>query len=345
MEVPDRKFTYLPTALLEEAGTIGGTGLRVILVVLRKTWGWTDTIRDPDTGNSSTVHVRWAEISTKTLSEDTGRCETSVKQSVGQLQGEWIERICAGSYPYQYRFLPEAVGADPNTESSFSGDSPNDLTPDPQQTDPPSYSIESFSDRQPSGEKNEDTREPCPSEPGSAVPENQTTNREKPDRNRSRTKSSPPNGSSTNLENLSPEKRDMAEKLSNVGVWEDRISEVIEKFTLARIRANFQLYRKRSAEQEIQTPGAWLYRAIVEGYTLPNPGPERTTQSDSAPSETDSTPTLEHKQVVSKSEKEIYVSRGVPEEQFHRCLSGENQSEEPQFMYFDPAEGGPNRRV
>jgi hypothetical protein len=42
MKVPVRRFSYVPTALLEGiSGFDSGTELRVVLVVLRGTWGWT----------------------------------------------------------------------------------------------------------------------------------------------------------------------------------------------------------------------------------------------------------------------------------------------------------------
>jgi len=56
LEVPDRRFTYVPTVLLERAtlkGTSGigsGTELRVVLAVLRRTWGWTCRRDDPQSG-------------------------------------------------------------------------------------------------------------------------------------------------------------------------------------------------------------------------------------------------------------------------------------------------------
>jgi len=66
------------------------------------------------------------------------------------------------------------------------------------------------------------------------------------------------------------EKRNLAEKLKNVGFWAGRIAEVLSRFTLERIRANFHLYRRRAAEQVIRNPGAWLYAAITDGCTLPD---------------------------------------------------------------------------
>jgi len=55
-----------------------------------------------------------------------------------------------------------------------------------------------------------------------------------------------------------------------VGVWAGRIAELLSRFSTERIRANFQLYRRRAAEQTIRKPGAWLWKAITDGYALPN---------------------------------------------------------------------------
>ena len=346
LEVPERRYTYLPTTLLEEASSIGGTELRVILAVLRGTWGWTQTLED-ENGKTQTVHDRWDRKSNQNLSEVTGRSETAVKEAARALQGKWIERVRVGSGPYQYRFLPEAVGDGSGDESSFSGSIPNDLTPDPQQSDPPSSSIESFSNRHHPNRENRSAEDPATEEPDSALPENPDPPEKEEASNQQTTEETPSSRESSSLddENLTPDQTKVAEKLSNVGIWKDRIAEVIEKYSLDRIRANFQLYRERSSQQEIQSPGGWLYRAIVEGYVIPNPTPERTSEDRLGPSETEPSPELEHQEVVSESEKEFHVSRGVAEEQFHRCLSREGRAEEARYMYFDPEVGGPKRRV
>jgi hypothetical protein len=58
LEVPDQRYTYIPTELLEKLDGLGSTELRVALVVLRNTWGWTETKEKPE-GGHETVHVRW----------------------------------------------------------------------------------------------------------------------------------------------------------------------------------------------------------------------------------------------------------------------------------------------
>jgi len=150
LKVPNQRFTYVPTALLEGASGLGsGTELRVVLAVLRKTWGWTCKETDPQSGSLRTVHDRWIQLPNRKLTEATGRSETSVVQATRALQGTWIEQVRPGSGPYQYRFLPEAIGDGSRDPDSFSGDNANDLPPHRQKSDPPSFNKESFFDFSP----------------------------------------------------------------------------------------------------------------------------------------------------------------------------------------------------
>lgn len=165
---------------------------------------------------------------------------------------------------------------------------------------------------------------------------------------------------------LPVEKRQLAKKLANVGVWAGRIAELLSRFSCDRIRANFQLYRRRAAEQTIRKPGAWLYKAITDGYVLPSSESETGDPSSSSkapsgkapagkapaggasagpPSACGTLSSLEHKETVSEAEKDEYIAQGVSEERFHRCLSGRGGGRGPQYMYFDPEAGGPTRRV
>jgi hypothetical protein len=146
-----------------------------------------------------------------------------------------------------------------------------------------------------------------------------------------------------NFSELPPEKRDLAEKLSNVGIWAGRIAEVLSRFSRRRIQANFELYRRRSAEQTIRKPGAWLYRAIADGYALPDSDTGELEGSETAVP--GSLPPLEHKETVSEAKKDAYVAQGTGEERFHRCPSGRDNSGERRYMYFDPEVGGPKRRT
>lgn len=135
----------------------------------------------------------------------------------------------------------------------------------------------------------------------------------------------------------------MARKLANVGVWPRRIVEVLRRYASERIEANFQLYRRRAAEDVIHRPGAWLYRAITQGFAGYTTG--TTADGRKAPRSKSTTgrslPPLTDTTRVSGAVKDAYVDRGMPESAFHLCKPG---SEKP-YMYFDPEGDGPTRRV
>ncbi|MCS4185033.1 replication protein [Salinibacter ruber] len=347
IEVPARRFTYVPTALLEGlSGFDSGTELRVVLAVLRGTWGWTRNESEgnphgentPQSGQPRVVHDRWAQLSNRKLAEATGRSETAVTRAAKTLQGEWIERVRPGNGPHQYRFLPEEIG---DRSSSFGGGA-NDLPPDRQNSDPPFFNKESFSrdkQRRDTSNPEPDRDEAPPSGKRDAVRENKPTRGSTAPKTTATandsTKASPP----PDLSELSPQKRQLAEKLANVGVWAGRIAELVSRFSLGRIRANFQLYRRRAAEQTIRRPGAWLHEAIVEGYALESSGEDGPGEAPK-----DGLPALKHKETVSEAKKEACVAQGISEERFHRCLSGRSEPRERQFMYFDPEVGEPSRR-
>jgi hypothetical protein len=337
LEVPNRRYTYIPTELLEKLDGLSSTELRVALTVLRKTWGWTETKEKPE-GGHETVHARWTGLSNGDLSDATGRSETAVKRATKALQGEWIERIRPGPGAYQYRFLPEAVADHSGESSSSSEDNAKNLTPHRQKSDPPSSYRESFS-RDKHSSQTEEKKEPQKSsEPKAAEGESamlsENTSEKKPPNTEDPPPSQEPDQEPTpDFSNLPAEKRELAQKLANVGVWAGKIAEVLSRFSAERIRTNFQLYRRRTAEQEIRCHGAWLYQAITEGYALPNSDTPETSANNSAP---------DHKETVSEEEKKIYTNRGVPKERFHRCPSN---GSEVRFMYFDPNVGEPKRRV
>lgn len=338
LEVPDRRYTYLPTELLEKTSRLGSAELRVLLVVLRKTWGWTETKQKPE-GGDETVHARWTEASTQDLSDTTGRSETAVKGAAKALEGEWIERARPSSGAYQYRFLPEVVSESSRDNSSSSEDTSKNLTPHRQKSDPPSSYRESLSrDKHSHPEKKKEPPKSADpkSERESAMPSENTTERkqanpEEPTQPEQTDQGNP----GPDFSNLPAEKRELARKLANVGVWARRIAEVLSRYSVERIRANFQLYRQRASEQTIRCGGAWLYQAITEGYALPN----STTPTEASTSGSSTAP--KHKEIVSEEEKEAYINRGVPKERFHRCLSSEKGT---RFMYLEGDEG-PAQRV
>ena len=364
--VPERRFTYVPTALLEQAtlgGTSGvssGTELRVLLAVLRQTWGWTHRQVDPQSGREEPVHDRWAQLSNRKLAQDTGRSKTAVRQATQRLNGEWIQRVRPGNGPYQYRFLPERTRSQPEEEASFSEENANDLTLDRQNSGTPTFSRKSLPrDKHMRQEENASAtseREPSSGETG-AVPTQNSSRRAAASGTEEQTSEPTGNAPPPDFSELSFEKRALAEKLSNVGVWAGRIAELLSRFSARRIQANFQLYRRQSAEQTIRNPGAWLCKAITDGYALPDSDLGKPSVDDPGASERESgnastpgsLPPLEHKEIVSEAKKDRYVGQGVSEGRFQRCLSerasGEDRPAERRFMYFDPEMGGPDRRV
>jgi hypothetical protein len=350
LEVPNRQFTYVPTALLEGADDIAsGTELRVVLAVLRGTWGWTCKETDPERGNLRDAHDRWEQFSNRELAKATGRSKTAVTKAAKALQGEWIDRVRPGNGAYQYRFLQEAItdtlGDGSGNRDSFCGGGANDLPPDRQNSAPLSFYRESLprdKHRQPrKANAPKSKAEPLTSGTGAVLVENQRQSRSEPTDPGKPGPGKPQEGSPTaDFNDLSPEKRDLAEKLGNVGVWAGRIAELLSRFSTKRIRANFQLYRRRASEQTIRKPGAWLCQAITQGYALTSSNAE----AQDSPPETSSLPPLEHKETVSEEKKDVYVAQGVGEDRFHRCLSENGAASQPQFMYFDPEAGGPTRR-
>ncbi len=366
--VPTARFTQVPTALLDKLPTFDtGTGLRVVLAVLRGTWGWTSKEMDPQSGTLQAVHDRWTELSSRALAKMTGRSKTAVTRAAKALQGTWIGRVRPKNGACKYRFLPEAVGDASSRSSSSSstgsssensrdsdsfcrGDA-NNLTPDRQNSDPPSFHRESFSRDKHSQASNKSKPkqgvEPSSGE-GCAVPTEKSQKagrRAASDNGQSESgqhkrQTSGRGSPSADFGDLPPEKQDLAQKLANVGVWAGHIADLISRFSCSRIRANFQLYRRRAAEQTIRKPGAWLYKAITEGYVLQPSGEE----SPNGPSKEGSLSPPEHKEAVSEEKKEALVDRGIPEEQFHRCLSGPGGGNGPRYMYFNPEIGEPTDR-
>jgi hypothetical protein len=347
LDVPDQRFTYVPTALLEQVADVGsGTKLRVVLAVLRETWGWTCRESDPQRGEQETVHDRWAQLSNRELASVTGRSQTAAGQSAQALQGEWIERVRPGNGAFQYRFLPDRIAGSTGEESSVSEENTNDLAPDRQKSGTPSFNKEnSCRDkhrRQKENSGNPSDKEASPSEADAMPTENSPDDTPHPEvrrqKSRSATEVPPPNFS-----DLPPEKQDLTEKLSNVGLWAGRIAEILNRFSTERIQANFQLYRRRSAEQTIRNPGAWLYKAVTDGYALSDSSPYNPEGSETAAP--GPLPPLEHKETLSEARRDEYVARGISEERFHRCPSGRENPDERRFMYFDPEVGEPTRRV
>jgi len=372
--VPSQRYTYVPTALLEEASDLpSATALRVLLVVLRATWGWTSEEQRSDetasqTAQKQTVHQRWAELATSTLSGLTGCSEPAIREAIGALEGRWISRVQPGHGAYMYRILPgafdpeeKATGGEDKRPRNRSSDSPiaNEITSDRQRNYSPSSYKESFCrDKQP---RETDSKKGSNSQAGSAgsqeegaVPGSQeNSGREAPD---------------TDLSEFSDRKKSLYRKLTNAGVWPDRAKECLRHYTPARIEANFELFRERAPE--IDDHGAWLCAAITNGYadlssghsfpehSFPEYSSSKQGSSQNSPPDFNLSrshrpsaenfsppPKPSHKQQVSPREKNALVHHydTISPDQFHRFRYAEGPSEK-QFLYFDPSIGGPDRR-
>jgi hypothetical protein len=122
------------------------------------------------------------------------------------------------------------------------------------------------------------------------------------------------------MDEIPPYKRPLARKLLNVGVWPRRIPALLRRFSAGRIEENFQLYRQRAAEETIHRPGAWLDRAITQGftgYTAGEPPPDASDGSLPPSGDEGALPPLSDRTRVSKTVKSAYVQRGTPESAFH----------------------------
>jgi len=124
ISVPTSRYTYVPTAFLEATSALSGTELRLVLTVLRATWGWTTS--SDSSGSKSVEHRRWARLSVQELARRIGRSETAIKEAATQLQGRFLERLRPTGGAYYYRFLPEAVRPDTSSIEDNSGESASD---------------------------------------------------------------------------------------------------------------------------------------------------------------------------------------------------------------------------
>jgi hypothetical protein len=355
MGVPSRRYTYVPTALLEKASDLpSATALRALLAVLRATWGWTSKEQRSgetasQTAQKQTVHQRWAELPTSTLSGLTGCSEPALREAIGALEGEWIARVQPGHGAYLYRILPGAF--EPAEEAADGAESrskkpssnpllPNEITPDRQRNySPSSYGESSCRDKQP---RETDSKKDSNSQAGSA--ESQQEGAVPGSQNNSEGKAP-----DTDLSEFSGRKESLYRKLTNAGVWPDRAKECLRRYSPTRVEANFELFRVRAPE--IDDHGAWLCAAITDGYadcTTRNGGEQADENSGLRPSEVThiepgSPP--DHKQKVTAEEKRtlIRTCTGVKPDHFHRYRHAESQTEK-QFLYFDPEIGGPTER-
>ena len=366
MEVPTERYTYVPTTLLEKTSDLpSATALRALLAVLRATWGWTSkeqrsgetasqTAQKQET-HEQTVHQRWAKLPTNTLSGLTGRSEPTLREALGALEGEWIARVQPGHGAYLYRILPgafepaeEAADGEESRPKKPSSNPPttNEIAPpSPKKPRPPSYRESSLSrdkhSRETDSKKASDPQtEPPNSKQEGAVPGSQNESGKE--------------ATDTDLPEFSDRRESLYRKLTNAGVWPDRAKECLRRYSLARVEANFELFRERAPE--IDDHGAWLCAAITDGYADCSAQAESvqakdgqldehssTGSSETSPPGTDSRP--DHKQKVTAEEKSALIRScvGVEPEHFHRYRCAESPSEK-QFLYFNPEIGGPTGR-
>ena len=355
MEMPTQRYTYVPTTLLEKASDLpSATALRALLAILRATWGWTCEKQcsgdaPSQTAQTQPVHQRWAELSTSTLSGLTGCSEPALREAIGALEEEWISRVQPGHGAYLYRILPGAFGPEENAagseerspkEPSSNPRAANEITPDRQRNYPPSSYKESSGRDKQSREKDSKTgsnsqAEPPKSKQSDAVPGSQNESERET--------------SDTDLSEFSERKQSLHRKLTNAGVWPERATECLRRYSPARIEANFELFRERAPE--IDDHGAWLCAAITDGYascTIRSESDQADESSSLQPSEAAATgpgSPPNHKQKVTAEEKRTLVRTcaELEPEHFHRYRHSESPTEK-QFLYFDPEIGGPTKR-
>jgi len=142
LDVPTRRFTQVPTVLLERLPNLPrGTAFDIFWRVLRATWGWTSPA--PEGQRGPHVHRRWAPLLVGQLAAACGRLNKSVRQAIRRLHGQWIERARPGETgTAQFRVLPEALHEAPQEAPHEGAPSPvsaataNELPPDRQRPPP-----------------------------------------------------------------------------------------------------------------------------------------------------------------------------------------------------------------
>ncbi|MCS4119199.1 hypothetical protein [Salinibacter ruber] len=147
-------------------------------------------------------------------------------------------------------------------------------------------------------------------------------------------------------------------KLTNAGVWPREAGKLVQRYSASRVEANFQLWRRRKNDPEapsVGTDGAFLRAAIAEGYAAftednafakdNGSGKETTSTRKAAPAKKAApAQKVSHKQKVSPREKRrLTREEGMDPAHFHRYRRARSP-EEKQFLYLDPAAGGPQPR-
>ncbi len=416
LEVPTRRFTYLPSGLPGKAASFeSATALRTLLAIFRATWGWAFRKKDPDTGRSDTFHKRWAQLSIPELAEKTGHSTTALRQAARRLEGTYVERARpeGPGGASRYRIRPEAFGPgstgndktqtggeEPSRRktstsektssgktssgrASASGKTSNAVGGDLQHSCPqaPYRHRESSSREQNTGaqDRNQAVGPPETSSrderkkdavlaTGKSSREEATSEKGASTRRRDQTAGKASSGSrfpeKDSPEKDSPEK-DFSEtesgllrKLTNAGVWPREAGKLVQRYSASRVEANFQLWRRRKNDPEapsVGTDGAFLRAAITEGYAAftkdnasakgDGSGKETTSTRKAAPAKKAApAQKVSHKQKVSPREKRrLTREEGMDPAHFHRYRRARSP-EEKQFLYLDPAAGGPQPR-
>ena len=396
--VPSRRYTYLPTHLLRETERLpSGTALRALLAIFRATWGWTQELHpSSDKNRSGPAHRRWARLSRTDLARRTGRSENAVRTALSALEGEWVGTARPGRGACAYRVIGSAFAPQPSGEnqdpspktpeaedrkslSKSSSGAPawgliaNGLIPDRQQIEPPTSIKENFKESKQTRGASSDLPDQIPTEAppekggeegavrkkNSSSENNSSEVGEKlPQRQQPTSNAEEVREESQSFSEFSQRKRELAQKLMNVGVWPRRVRECLRRYSADRIEANFELYRERAPE--IEDDGAWLCAAITDGYAIgrhrqetsgnrENGAPEGSEEGGGGSSSQThgSVPTLpSHKEKISARRKQMLIRRhpGAKGDHFHRFRHAESPDKK-QFLYFDPSIGGPNSRT
>lgn len=106
LDVPEKRFTWIPAKLIEAHGWISHSAWKVLLQVYAATWG--QTAREAREGGSTVVHDAWARLTTAELAD---RCDLSVAtvrsciQTLTRLGALERDRPSRG-YAWRYRPSP-----------------------------------------------------------------------------------------------------------------------------------------------------------------------------------------------------------------------------------------------
>ncbi len=308
--------------------------------------------KDPDTGGSEAFHKRWDRLPISKPAVKTSYSTTALRQATCRLEETYVERARpegpGGAYHYHIHpgvFEPSKTKTDKDQidkvrtdEAQTGGEEPSWREPDGKESDQRKTSSRktSASGEEASTRRRDQTAGKASS--GSRFPE-----KDSPEKDFSET-------------GFSETESGLLRKLTNAGVWPREAGKLVQRYSASRVEANFQLWRRRKNDPEapsVGTDGAFLRAAIAEGN---GSGKETTSTRKAAPAKKAAlakkvapAQKVSHKQKVSPREKRrLTREEGMDPAHFHRyrrARSQEDQSpEEKQFLYLDPAAGGPQPR-